>query len=103
MAVNIKLLNHCLEVEQQILALAETLKVLLGKLQASVVHLQVVSVNPNGHLVVVAYLEVEWEAANTNHKAVSLDLQLLLEEVLSEEILAHHLSLVVKIFRSNII
>ena len=76
----------------------ETLKDLVVKASPL---LQVVSGNPNRQLV-AAYLVVPWEAANYNLKAVSLELLLLLEEVLSEETLAHNLSLVVKIFLSNL-
>jgi hypothetical protein len=94
--VNSKI-SHCLQVEEP-LVLVETLKYLVLKASAL---LQVVSVNPSRHLV-VAYLVVAWEAANYNLKAVSLDLVLLLELVVSEETLAHNLSLVVKIFPSNL-
>ena len=83
---------------QELLTLVETLKVLVVKASPL---LQVVSVNPSRHLV-AAYLVVPWEAANYNLKAVSLELQVLMEEVLSEETLAHNLSLVVKIFPSNL-
>ena len=98
MAVNSKLrLSHCLEVVE-LLALVETLKVLVVKASPL---LKVVSANHNRHLV-AAYLVVPWEAANYNRKAASLELQLLLEEVLSEETLVLNLSLVVNIFPSNL-
>jgi hypothetical protein len=80
------------------LALEETLKVLVAKLQPSVL-LQVVSVNPNRQVGVAPYLVVAWEAAN---QVVSLVKVHLLEEVASEQTLGHHLSSVVKIFPSNL-
>ena len=83
------------------LALGETLKALVGKLQPSVL-LQVVSVNPNRQLGVVAYLAVPWEASNHNLKAVSLVKVHPLVQVVSEQTLGDHLSSVVKIFLSNL-
>jgi hypothetical protein len=83
------------------LALGETLKALVGKLLPSVL-LQVVSVNPNRQLGVVAYLAVAWEAANHNLKAVSLVKVHRLVQVVSEQTLGDHLSSVVKIFLSNL-
>ena len=73
-----------------------TLKVLVGKLKASVL-LQVVSVNPNSQLV-VAYLVLPWEAANQAVSLVKVDL---LVQVVSEQAMGRHLSSVVKIFTSK--
>ena len=98
MAVNSRL-SQRLEVVH--LALGETLKALVGKLLPSVL-LQVVSVNPNRQLGVVAYLAVAWEASNNNLKAFYLVKVQLQEEVVLEETLGHHLSSVVKIFLYNL-
>ena len=76
----------------------ETLKVLVAKLQPSVL-LQVVSVNPNRQVGVAPYLVVAWEAAN---QAVSLVKVHLLVQVVLEQTLGDHLSSVVKIFLSNL-